>query len=204
MLGILLALGLLVAGLRSGVVNGTSRKGRDGKGLPIRSRAPSGQSVWNSWDLKSNRANTNNPINLLFWNQEKYISPNEDNMVNQGGGKEFMESYRTMLEKDFHRTPKELNPDLFQRYPMSSLHGFRSRPQGQFGVSGSRQHVLGEGIGFSHMRTGGRWIPHSQGVAMPSSYQLDTDLAELHDDLISGERPDQWRGSSLFGRKQLF
>jgi hypothetical protein len=114
-----------------------------------------------------------------------------------------MINYRAMLDKDFHRTPKELNPDLFQRYPMSSQHGLRSTRRGTFGVAQSRQQVLGEGIGFSHMQTGGKWNPHSQGTVMPSSYNLDLDLGVLHDDLLTGERPDQ-QPSGLFGRKQLF
>jgi hypothetical protein len=203
MIGALLALGVLIWGAKSLVVNGNSRPEIVRKGLPIKDRPLSGQSFWNSWDLKSNRANTNNPANLLMWPQAKYFTPNADNMVNQGGGKEFMMNYKAMLDKDFHRTPKELNPDAFQRYPMSSQHGLRSTRKGVYGVSSSRQHVLGEGIGFSHMNTGGKWVPHSQGIVNPSSYKLDLDLGILHDDLLTGHRPDQ-EPSRLFGQKQLF
>jgi hypothetical protein len=203
MIAALLALGVLVWGAKKMVVNGNVRPEIVRKGYPIRSRPLSGQSWWNSWDLKSNRANQNNPANLLMWPQAKYFTPNADNMINQGGGKEFMANYRAMLDKDFHRTPKELNPDLFQRYPMSSQHGVRSTKGGAFGVGQSRQHVLGEGIGFSHMQTGGRWVPHSQGIVMPSSYQLDIDLSHMHDDLRTGQTADQ-QPSGLFGQKQLF
>lgn len=199
----LLALGVLIWGTQRLVVHGNSRDEIQRKGLPIVDRPLSGQTFWNSWDLKSNRANNNNPTNLLMWSQSKYFTPNHDNMVNQDGGKDFMVRYRTMLDKDFHRTPKELEADSFQRYPMSSLHGVRSTNRGVFGGGESRQHVLGDGIGFSHMRTGGSWVPHSQGIVNPTPYLLDTDLSYYHDDLLTGQTADQMP-SGLFAQKKLF
>jgi hypothetical protein len=108
-----------------------------------------------------------------------------------------------MMNKDFHRTPKELDPENFQRYPMSSQHGFRSTAQGPVGIGSSRQHVLGDGIGFSHMQMTGGWVPHTQGTAYKSSYNRDYDLSILNDDMKTGHRADQQPGS-LFARKQLF
>lgn len=204
MIGTLLILGYLwyqSGGMVDKIRNGNSRRERKRGGFPRLARPPSGRAFFNGWDLKSNRATVNNKANLLFWEQENRISPNADNMVNQGGGKEFLSNYRAMLNKDFHRTPKELNPDQFQRYPMSSLHAVRSRRRGQFGQASSRQNVVGDGVGFSHFRTSGPWNPHSQASVTPSSYnRTGMDLSILRENMITGRNQDDM-GSGVFGKR---
>lgn len=195
-------MGLLVLGAKGLVQNGNSRKEIRRGAFPNADRPLSGQSWWNSWDLKSNRAITSNPANLLFWSQANRFTPNDDNMINQPS-QHFMRNYVAMLDKDFHRTPKELEPESFQRYPMSSQHGLLSTRRGVIGVGSSRQQVLGDGIGFSHFQTTGNWKPLTGGSAMASSYQIDIDQSILHDDLLSGETADQQPGG-LFAQKKLF
>src|SRR5262249_18024393 len=152
----------------------------------------SGQAIWRSYDLKSNLSWPEHGTNLLYYPGERFFSRNKASTVNTNN--EWLQRYKTMQLKNFHRQPTELSKGLTKRFPLSSMHELRSQGHRVTGRSASRQQVIPTGS-CTHLRTRGRWTPAVQGVPLPTSYQRDGDLSIRAPDVF-GNTPAALKGST--------